>query len=136
MRICDLISDVCSSDLRPNSYTGLAIPFALYGEAGLAVAALIVAAVVPTVNLISVAALVRYGGNYAGRNPSLLRAVLLNPLILSCLAGLALNVSGLGLPPVADETPAILARAALPPHLLARSGERRVGKELVRPGIS
>jgi malonate transporter and related proteins len=107
------------TSIRPNTYIGLSIPFALYGEAGLAIAALIVAGVVPTVNLISVAALVRYGGPYAGRSPSLLRAVLLNPLILSCLAGLVLNFSGLGLPPVVDETLAILARAALPLALLA-----------------
>lgn len=107
------------TSIRPNTYIGLSIPFALYGEAGLTVAALIVAAVVPTVNLLSVAALVRYGGAYAGRAPSFLRALLLNPLILASLAGLALNVSGLGLPPVVDETLAILARAALPLALLA-----------------
>ncbi|MGF1593474.1 MAG: AEC family transporter [Kiloniellaceae bacterium] len=107
------------TSIRPNTYIGLSIPFALYGEAGLTIAALIVAAVVPTVNLISVAALVRFGGPYTGRNPSLTRALLLNPLILACLAGLALNLSGLGLPPVAAETLAILARAALPLALLA-----------------
>jgi hypothetical protein len=110
---------VLQTAIRPNTYIGLSIPFALYGEAGLTVAALIVAAVVPTVNLISVAALVRYGGHYAGQSPSLARAVLLNPLILACLAGLLLNLSGLSLPPVADETLAILARAALPLALLA-----------------
>jgi hypothetical protein len=110
---------VLQTAIRPNTYIGLSIPFALYGEAGLTIAALIVAAVVPTVNLISVAALVRYGGHYAGQSPSLARAVLLNPLILACLAGLLLNLSGLGLPPVVDETLAILARAALPLALLA-----------------
>lgn len=110
---------VLQTSIRPNTYIGLSIPFALYGEQGLAIAALIVAVVVPTVNLVSVAALVRYGGSYAGRNPRLLRAVVLNPLILASLAGLALNLSGLGLPPVADETLAILARAALPLALLA-----------------
>ena len=110
---------VLQTAIRPNTYIGLSIPFALYGEAGLTIAALIVAAVVPTVNLISVAALVRYGGHYAGQSPSLARAVLLNPLILACLAGLLLNLSGLGLPQVIDETLAILARAALPLALLA-----------------
>ena len=110
---------VLQTAIRPNTYIGLSIPFALYGQEGLTIAALIVAGVVPTVNLISVAALVRYGGSYAGRSPGFLRAVVLNPLILASLAGLALNVSGLGLPPVAGETLAILARAALPLALLA-----------------
>lgn len=110
---------VLQTAIRPNTYIGLSIPFALYGQEGLTIAALIVAGVVPTVNLLSVAALVRYGGTYAGRNPRFLRAILLNPLILACLAGLALNAAGLGLPPVVDETLAILARAALPLALLA-----------------
>jgi hypothetical protein len=107
------------TSIRPNTYIGLSIPFALYGQAGLTIAALIVAVVVPSVNLISVAALVRFGGPRAGVSPGLLKAVLLNPLILACFAGLALNLSGLGLPPVARETLTILARAALPLALLA-----------------
>lgn len=107
------------TSIRPNTYIGLSIPFALYGEAGLTLAALIVAVVVPSVNFIAVAALVRFGAQPTGRSASLLKSVLLNPLILACLAGLALNLTGLGLPPVAHETLAILARAALPLALLA-----------------
>ena len=107
------------TSIRPNTYIGLSIPFALYGEAGLTIAALIVAVVVPTVNLIAVAALVRFGDHRSGSRPNLLKAVLLNPLILACLAGLALNLTGLGLPPVAEETLVILARAALPLALLS-----------------
>ena len=110
---------VLQTSIRPNTYIGLSIPLALFGEPGLTIAALLVAVTVPSVNLISVAALVRYGGNYAGNSPGLARALLLNPMILSCLLGLALNVSGIGLPPVVDETFTILARAALPLALLA-----------------
>jgi len=107
------------TSIRPNTYIGLSIPFALYGEAGLTIAALMVAVVVPSVNLISVASLVRFGSGQAGGNPGLLKALLLNPMILACLAGLFLNFTGLGLPPVAAETLEILARAALPLALLA-----------------
>ncbi len=75
--------------IRPNSYIGLAVPFALYGQAGLAVAALLVAVVVPTVNLISVAALARFGGAHLGHSPRLARAAL--PLALLAVgAGLDL----------------------------------------------
>ena len=114
---------VLQTSIRPNTYIGLSIPFALFGEPGLTIAALLVAVTVPSVNLLSVAALLRYGGNYAGQrpgpNPGLLRALLVNPMILSCFLGLLLNLSGLGLPPVVDETLGILARAALPLALLA-----------------
>lgn len=105
--------------IRPNSYIGLSIPFALYGQPGLAIAALLVAVAVPAVNLISVLALARFGGHGDGQRPKLLRAVLLNPMILSCLLGLTLNLTGLGLPPVVKEMLEILARAALPLALLA-----------------
>ncbi|CAE7941034.1 unnamed protein product, partial [Symbiodinium necroappetens] len=46
------------------------------------------------------------------------RQVASNPLILGCAAGGALNLSGLGLPPVLGETLLILGRAALPLGLL------------------
>jgi malonate transporter and related proteins len=125
---------VLQTSIRPNTYIGLSIPFALFGQEGLTIAALIVAVVVPVVNLISVSALVRYGGNPSSRSPNLLKALLLNPLILACLAGLALNLSGLGLPPVVDETLAILARAALPLALLAVGAGLDLGAARARGG--
>jgi len=121
------VTAVLQTSIRPNTYIGLSIPFALYGEAGLTIAALAVAAVVPTVNVICIAALLRFGerspqlGNSAAAasGPGFTKALLSNPLILACLLGLALNLSGIGLPPVARETLTILARAALPMALLA-----------------
>ncbi len=116
------VTAVLQTSIRPNSYIGLSIPFALYGETGLAIAALAVAVVVPAVNVVSIAALLRFGARApgtAGSGPGLARSMLKNPLILACLLGLALNLSGLGLPPVAGETLTILARAALPLALLA-----------------
>ncbi len=105
--------------LRQNTYVGLAVAAGLYGAAGLAAAALAVAIIVPVTNVICVAALTRFAkasgkssGNWAGE-------MLRNPLILACLGGIALNITGLGLPPVVDETVAIMARGALPLGLLA-----------------
>jgi predicted permease len=114
------VTAVLQTSIRPNTYIGLSIPFALYGEPGLAIAALIVAAVVPTVNVVCIAALLRFGDRNTGAaGAGLGKALLSNPLILACLLGLALNLSGIGLPPVAGETLTILARAALPMALLA-----------------
>ncbi|GAB4357033.1 MAG: AEC family transporter [Kiloniellaceae bacterium] len=116
------VTAVLQTAIRPNTYIGLSIPFALYGEAGLTVAALAVAVVVPTVNVICIAALLRLGDRAptaAAASPGFAKALLSNPLILACLLGLALNFSGIGLPPVAGETLTILARAALPMALLA-----------------
>lgn len=115
------VTAVLQTSIRPNTYIGLSIPFALYGEAGLTVAALAVAVVVPTVNVICIAALLRLGdrASQSAAGPGFAKALLSNPLILACLLGLALNFSGIGLPPVAGETLTILARAALPMALLA-----------------
>jgi predicted permease len=54
-----------------------------------------------------------------GQRGLVLRQVAANPLILACLLGGLLNVTGLGLPPVLGDMLRILSRAALPIGLLA-----------------
>jgi predicted permease len=105
--------------IRYNTYLALALAFGLYGEAGLELAAVGVIAIVPLANLVSVAALVRYGERGEGPAPSMIGALLSNPLILSCIVGLLMNVSGIGLPPVLGPMLDILGRAALGLGLLS-----------------
>ena len=108
------------SALRSNTYIGLAAAGGLYGEAGLAAAAVAVGAIVPLVNLLSVAALARHGGNGERPDPSAVAgSILRNPLILACLLGILLNAGGLGLPPLLGPMLEILGRGALPLGLLA-----------------
>ncbi|MCO6056190.1 AEC family transporter [Pseudomonas sp. MOB-449] len=101
--------------LRFNTYLGLAAIGSLYGKDGLAMAALMLALMVPTVNLMSVWALT------AERGVSL-RGLLLpmakNPLILACLAGALVNLVGFGLPGGTDRLLNLLAVASLPLGLL------------------
>jgi predicted permease len=104
--------------IRMNTYVGLAVSFALFGAAGLAKAAVAVAAIVPLVNLLSVGVLVRWGER-AGSRTGLLDQLLRNPLILACLLGLGLNLSGVGLPGVLGPMLEILGRAALALGLMA-----------------
>lgn len=114
-------TSLIQSSVRPNVYVALAAATALYGSAGVTLMSLCLAVVVPTVNVISVVALVRYAS--AGAAPVQWRRtigpVLTNPLILACGIGLLLNASGLGLPPLIGPTLEILARASLPVGLLA-----------------
>jgi len=104
---------------RWNSFVALAASFALFGDEGLALAAVGIGVLVPTVNVLCVVILMRY----AGQEPPTLRllASLLarNPLVLACAAGIALNASGIGLwaPVLAGVD--ILGRAALALGLLA-----------------
>ena len=101
--------------LRFNTYLGLAAIGSLYGKDGLAMAALMLALMVPTVNLMSVWALTAERGvSLRG----LLLPVAKNPLILACLAGALVNLAGFGLPGGTDRLLNLLAVASLPLGLL------------------
>ena len=88
------------------------------GEAGLAVAAVFVAIMMPTANVLSVAALVKYGA--AGRASwwGVVVGITKNPLILACIAGAALNPFASWVPDWTIGVLGILAPTALPIALL------------------
>lgn len=114
-------TSLIQSSVRPNVYVALAAAAALYGNPGVTLMSLCLAVVIPTVNVVSVIVLVRYA-SASGTTVDWRRAVvpvLTNPLILACLAGLALNATGVRLPPLVGPTLEILARASLPIGLLA-----------------
>lgn len=105
--------------IRWNGFIGIAAASSLFGTAGVTLMAIAIAFMVPTVNLLSIYVLTRH----ARVEPASLRAVLLavagNPLILACVLGVALNVSGVDLAPFIDTTFEVLGSAALPLGLLA-----------------
>ncbi|REC95192.1 AEC family transporter [Kushneria indalinina] len=110
--------------VRFNTYVGVAGAAALYGEPGLTVAAVAIALMVPTANILCVLAFVASGtivsdhqGQASVRKSVL--ALLRNPLILACMVGVALNVSGIGLPGVTEPALELLGQAALPLGLVA-----------------
>jgi malonate transporter len=78
--------------LRFNTYIGLAVCAAIYDKEGLQTAAVVLSVLVPVVNIMSVWALL---SDRRTRPLTLLKPLLKNPLILACLAGLAVNLSGL-----------------------------------------
>ncbi|SDO61661.1 hypothetical protein SAMN05216193_113125 [Pseudomonas jinjuensis] len=101
--------------LRFNTYLGLAAVGSLYGKPGLNLAALMLALMVPAVNLMSVWALTAERGHDLR---SLLMPILRNPLILACLAGAALNLTGFRLDGGSERLLNLLAAASLPLGLL------------------
>lgn len=101
--------------LRFNTYLGLAAIGSLHGKEGLALAALMLALMVPTVNLMSVWALTAERGvSLRG----LLLPVVKNPLILACLAGALFNLVGFNLGGGSERLLNLLAVASLPLGLL------------------
>ena len=108
--------------LRFNSYVGLAAALALYGGSGIGLFAVAMAVCVPTLNVLCVAVLVRFGD--AGHPTSLnlsgqLRLIAGNPLIIACVAGIALNLTGLELPAAVNTVADILGKASIALGLLA-----------------
>ncbi|MEC7299453.1 MAG: AEC family transporter [Pseudomonadota bacterium] len=102
--------------IRFNTYLGLAITAALAGDPGLERAAVYLAIAVPVVNVISIIALTE--GNPLRRPGLLINSILRNPLILACLAGIALSLTGIGLPHGSDALFAMLGQGSLPLGLL------------------
>ena len=107
--------------LTPAGFTsvGVAGAAALHGSLGATTAAVAVALMVPVVNVMCVASFVAagtLGGASVGKS---VMALIKNPLILACLAGIGLNLSGIGLPGWSQDTVELLGRAALPLGLVA-----------------
>ena len=111
--------------LRFNTYLGLAAIGSIFGKEGLLLAAVMLALLVPIVNVMAVLAL------SAGRHTRL-KALLLpiakNPLILACLAGALVNQSGVEIKWGLDRLLGLLAASSLPLGLLC------VGAAL-KPGV-
>ena len=102
--------------LRFNTYLGLAAVSGLYGNEGLLFAAVILAVLVPMVNVLSVLAL---SADNKKNLRSLLIPVARNPLILACVAGAALNFAGFEPKWGTGDLLTLLANTSLPLGLLS-----------------
>lgn len=104
---------------RFNSYIGFATVLALYGNAGLALFALLVGVWVPICNAAAVTDLAAaVGGRGAGLG-GILKSIAKNPLILATLAGLVFNVLGLAMPALVASVFKSLGAASLSLALMA-----------------
>jgi len=111
-------TSVYQGGMRFNTYVGLASSAALFGDTGVAVAAVIIAVMVPLLNLLCVLIFSLYTRRDAGYLSALL-AVVKNPLIVACFVGIFLNLSGIGLPWMVASVAGLLSGIALPLALLA-----------------
>jgi len=105
--------------IRWNSFVFLPVIQGVFGAEGLALAAVMIACIIPVTNIACVAVLARWGADQRSMTPpALLRAMLANPILMACLIGLALNV--LRVPPIpgVSETLKLLDGAALPLGLI------------------
>lgn len=110
-------ASVFQGGIRFNNYVGVTAAVGLFGPSALALAAIANASIVPTVNILCLLVFARYGAarsNIVG----VLRLITTNPLVVSCALGIALQVSGLGLPPGVEGFFRVLGQASLPIGLI------------------
>ncbi|MEK9969105.1 MAG: AEC family transporter [Ferrovibrio sp.] len=122
---------------RFNTFVGLGAVAALEGGSGITLFAVAISLAIPVLNVLCVLTLARYGAHGQGttfRGQILFLAK--NPLIIACLLGILMNVTGLSLPRGIDPVFKMLGSMAAPMGLLtvgaglqweaARSGGRAV----------
>jgi len=118
-------SSIYQGGIRFNTYVGLAAASALFHTPGSTLAALAMAVLIPLINVLCVGVLAHATG--ATGSVHVLGHLLRNPLLLACVLGILLNVSGLRLPLGSAAVLDILARAALPLGLLAVGAGLQLG---------
>ncbi|OUS04543.1 hypothetical protein A9Q96_16585 [Rhodobacterales bacterium 52_120_T64] len=104
--------------IRWNAFIALAAAELLIGPEGFVLIAVAMAILVPLINVANIIVLAMFGD---GRT-SIRKIVIIvfkNPLVQACLIGLAINLSGVTLPQVIDQTLDLIGRATLGVGLLA-----------------
>ncbi len=113
---------------RHNTFIALAIAERLFGLEGLALAAAMTATLIPPTNILVISlmnVMLRHGGPGGLWRP-VAKDLARNPLILSVILGVGVNILNIGVIPVVHETAEMLGRAALPIVLLAVGANIRV----------
>ncbi|MFC5343441.1 AEC family transporter [Brevundimonas staleyi] len=105
--------------IRWNSFVFLPVIQASFGAEGLALAAVMIACIIPVTNIACVAVLAKWGAGQKAVTPlALVKAMLANPILLACLIGLALNFARVPRLPGISDTLELLGSAALPLGLI------------------
>jgi malonate transporter and related proteins len=103
---------------RWQTYVALSVSRNLFGAAGLALASVAMVAIIPLVNVFSVAVLAHYASPEKQSVRAIVMTVIKNPLIWACAIGLVINVTHLPLPKIWHEVADALGGSSLAIGLL------------------
>jgi predicted permease len=112
-------TSIVQGGIRFNSYVLLAFVDSVYGDKGLVLAAIIMAFVIPFINVMCISTFAIYTQRGEFSFKSFFKTIIKNPLILSCLLGGVINYSDILIPTVIFKSLGILSSAALPIGLLS-----------------
>jgi predicted permease len=110
---------------RFNTYVGMAVIMNALGEAGVSRFGILIGFIIPIINVLAVSTLIWYSGrsiNTGERLRITLRALISNPLIIGCLAGMGFSRTIGEFPVFLDNTFRLAAMVALPLALLSIGG--------------
>ncbi|MET4260609.1 malonate transporter [Bradyrhizobium sp. S3.12.5] len=119
---------------RWQTYVALSVSANLYGDVGLALASVAMVAIIPLVNVFSVAVLAHYAAPEKQSARAIVMTVIRNPLIWACAIGLFINVTHLPLPKIWHEVADALGRSSLAIGLLVTGAGLQL-KGLLRPSL-
>lgn len=112
-------TSIVQGGIRFNSYVLLAFVDSVYGDKGLVLAAIVMAFVIPFINVLCISTFALYVRKGKFSLLTFLKTIVKNPLILACAIGGVINGSDVVVPLVALKTLSILSNAALPIGLLS-----------------
>jgi malonate transporter len=118
---------------RWNTFVAISVAGSLFGQRGIALIAVAIAAMVPLLNLLAFYVFIRFAGRPRQSAWEILRSFLTNPFIWSCALGLALNLLAPPLPKPLAGYIDIMGRAALAAGLLIVGAGLDI-RRLAKPG--
>ena len=140
-RLCNLgptvTSSVMQGSARHNSFVALAMAERVFGNQGLSIAALIVAILIPVTNIIVVSLMVTIiqGKNQENVARAIFHDLVRNPILVSVLLGISMNLVQVGEIPVIHDISQILGGAALPVVLLCIGANIRLNIRKSSPAL-
>ncbi len=130
----DRLGVYVQSAVRWNTFIALALAQELMGGDGVALIVIAAAAMIPTANVLSVAALLGFSGDRVDA-VDLLKQIAVNPLVIACALGLSINLLSIPLLPSITTTLDLLAQATIAAGLLTTGAAIEV-KRRTAPLIS
>lgn len=112
-------SSVVQGTVRFNTYVFLALIASMFGDEGIALAALLITFAIPLINVICITVFAIYVNDQKATLKGMIKSIVTNPLIVACVIGGSINYIDLTLPIVALNVLKILSASALPMGLLS-----------------
>lgn len=119
---------------RWNTFVAIAVAGSLFGERGIALIAVAIAAMVPLLNLLAFYVFIRFAGRPRQSPKAILRSFATNPFIWSCALGLSLNLLAPPVPKPIVSYIDLMGRASLAAGLLIVGAGLDL-RRLAKPGL-